>query len=296
VGGPIYGPPILINGAGGGGIRNNGGLSVTNSTLANNSAASLMGDAVGGGGILNLSVARVSSSTLSGNTASCPLFGLDECVGAAIYNRLAFFEMKSSILAGSLHGGNCASTGDGPTSLGHNLSDDGTCAFLQPGDLTGVAAGLDPAGLQANGGPTRTIALLPTSPAVNAIDQAACVDEVGDPLTTDQRGVARPWGPACDIGAFEYFASRFPEAAMATFLLMESVQSTPVPPGRKAGLLAPLEAAVDSMSRGNARAASNQLRAFINQTNALVRGKALAPAPAGALADQAQAIIANLGG
>ena len=48
--------------------------------------------------------------------------------------------------------------------------------------------------LKDNGGPTRTHALLPDSPALNAGVTT---------LTTDQRGVARPQGNAPDIGAFE---------------------------------------------------------------------------------------------
>ena len=64
--------------------------------------------------------------------------------------------------------------------------------------------------LQDNGGPTPTHALLPGSPAIGAIPTADCTwDDDGDPLTsegpllTDQRGIARPQGSACDIGAFE---------------------------------------------------------------------------------------------
>ena len=55
-------------------------------------------------------------------------------------------------------------------------------------------AGLD--SLANNGGPTLTHALLAGSPAIDAADNAVCP-------ATDQRGVARPQGPGCDIGAFE---------------------------------------------------------------------------------------------
>lgn len=30
-----------------------------------------------------------------------------------------------------------------------------------------------------------------------------CTDNVGAALTRDQRGVKRPYGPRCDLGAFE---------------------------------------------------------------------------------------------
>ena len=46
------------------------------------------------------------------------------------------------------------------------------------------------------GGPTLTHALLAGSPAINAGDDSACP-------ATDQRGVARPQGPQCDIGSVE---------------------------------------------------------------------------------------------
>jgi hypothetical protein len=51
--------------------------------------------------------------------------------------------------------------------------------------------------LQNNGGPTDTRALLPFSPAINHIPTQYCA------VRTDQRGVWRPQGAGCDIGAFE---------------------------------------------------------------------------------------------
>jgi hypothetical protein len=41
------------------------------------------------------------------------------------------------------------------------------------------------------------MALQTGSPAIDAILKSAC------PLTIDQRGVHRPQGPRCDIGAYE---------------------------------------------------------------------------------------------
>lgn len=54
-----------------------------------------------------------------------------------------------------------------------------------------------------HGGPTPTVLLLENSPARDAVpaDRFTTVD--GTPLTTDQRGVARPQDGACDIGAAE---------------------------------------------------------------------------------------------
>jgi CSLREA domain-containing protein len=50
--------------------------------------------------------------------------------------------------------------------------------------------------LADNGGPTRTHALLPGSPATDAASTPECP-------ATDQRGVARPQGAGCDIGSYE---------------------------------------------------------------------------------------------
>ena len=50
--------------------------------------------------------------------------------------------------------------------------------------------------LADNGGPTETMALLAGSPAIDAGDIESCA-------VTDQRGVSRPQGETCDIGAFE---------------------------------------------------------------------------------------------
>jgi hypothetical protein len=90
-------------------------------------------------------------------------------------------------------------------SLGHNLDSDGTSGFVNGanGDLVGTTAspiGAKLGPLQDNGGPTRTVALRPGSPALGA---AACTDANGAPLTVDQRGFPRPQVAGCDIGAFE---------------------------------------------------------------------------------------------
>src|SRR5690606_38171707 len=50
--------------------------------------------------------------------------------------------------------------------------------------------------LTDNGGPTLTVALVPGSPAVDAVSPAECP-------AVDQRDVSRPQGAACDVGALE---------------------------------------------------------------------------------------------
>lgn len=78
--------------------------------------------------------------------------------------------------------------------LGHNISSDASFAFTPSSSFNGYDPLIGP--LADNGGPTRTMALLSGSPAIDAGDDAACPP-------TDQRGVPRPFGAHCDIGAFE---------------------------------------------------------------------------------------------
>jgi len=100
--------------------------------------------------------------------------------------------MTNSILAANA-GGNCF----GPiTDAGNNIDDAVSCGLSEPNSLSNTDPLLDPAGLQDNGGPTQTIALLAGGPALNAGNDAACP-------STDQRGIVRPQGTNCDIGAYE---------------------------------------------------------------------------------------------
>jgi len=92
-----------------------------------------------------------------------------------------------------------------------------TCGMSSSdGDLVGVNPQLDSKGLQANGGPTDTIALLATSPAIGHVPISGdCEDEGDGPALpngegkstpVDQRSEPRPGipGRGCDIGAYEY--------------------------------------------------------------------------------------------
>jgi hypothetical protein len=58
--------------------------------------------------------------------------------------------------------------------------------------------------LQQNAGRTLTHALLPGSPLIDKIPLDVCRIKG---ISTDQRGVRRPQGKACDIGAYEYVSS-----------------------------------------------------------------------------------------
>jgi hypothetical protein len=227
----------------GGGILNSGKLlTVTNSTLSGNSA-----EFGYGGGIWNNQALTLSNTTLSGN------FGY--YAGGGIFNNGGTLTAKNTIVANSSSGGNCAPGGAAIISQGHNLSDDTSCSsyFAQTGDLNNTAAGLDPSGLQNNGGPTQTIALLATSPAVDAIPVSPinyCTATDGTtPIATDQRGIRRPQGPACDIGAFELARDTTPP-------LVSNVLATPDPVAINNGVI--LTATVDDSTTGGSNIASAQ--------------------------------------
>ena len=188
---------IVTAGGGGGGIASGFGGSITirNSTVSGNRAWR-------GGGLYNitkLEAFRGSTVTLNNVTVANNVGG-----GGAggIFNAVTPAPDPSQIpslyIANSLIAGNGAGDCTGQLiSRGYNLIQDTTACTLV-GDPTGNLLGLDAvlSPLADNGGPTRTHALGGGSPASNAGNTQACE-------SSDQRGVARPRGPACDIGAYE---------------------------------------------------------------------------------------------
>jgi CSLREA domain-containing protein len=180
------------SGTQGGGIATNGeGHTITliNSTVTGNVARDVgPNDALGGGIYAGINSAlTLSNVTVASNEAAGGGGGLYVATGAST-------TLANTIVADN-SGAACAGPGTVAATSHHNLVTDGSCALTGPGNLQGVAAGLG--GLANNGGPTDTRALGATSPAINA--GSGCG-------TSDQRGIARPQGAACDIGAFEYVA------------------------------------------------------------------------------------------
>jgi hypothetical protein len=194
----------------GGGIAQfPGSLSLVQSTVAANSVDDCECDRYGcdggGGGIATIAGGRLTLRYSTVGENPCMAFPTSEPI---------FIDVGSAIASqGSVIAGGCFAWDDRwtSTSLGHNLDSAGTCGFTDPTDLASVNPLLGP--LQDNGGPTPTHALLPGSPARDAIPPADCTwDDDGNPLTpevaltTDQRGARRPQGPGCDVGAFEVTA------------------------------------------------------------------------------------------
>ncbi len=91
-----------------------------------------------------------------------------------------------------------------PVSYGHNLG-----GFGGPGDRGVTESELNLGPLADNGGPTLTHALQAGSIAIDYIPVEVCTtgpsgaDGRTPPLTSDQRGMRRPQGPGCDVGAYE---------------------------------------------------------------------------------------------
>lgn len=187
-------------------------MTLSDSTLSGNVA-----NGNSGGGVLSRafdsSSVTLSNSTLSGNSAGTAGGGVS-----------SFTYTSSRVtLSRTLIVGNTAGVGDeilwfnfggsftaaDANLFGHSgLTNAQAFLYFTSGatDITATADGTTPTtlthiltpALAPNGGSTRTHNLVPGSPAIDASPvDAAC-------LPTDQRGVSRPQGPACDIGAVEF--------------------------------------------------------------------------------------------
>lgn len=180
----ITGTTFSSNGASrGGGIFNGGTLEITNSTFSGNSGNGFFG----GGGIYNFGTMTVTNVTLSGNSANPS--------GGGILNSAGIVTLRNTIVTNSPTGDNCSGT---ITNGGNNIDDSASCGW---GSNLGSMSNTNPllGTLQNNGGPTQTMALLSGSPAIDSVIYNA---PNGCP-STDQRGVHRPIGLRCDIGAYE---------------------------------------------------------------------------------------------
>lgn len=196
----------------GGGIHTDGTLTVTRSTVSDNAAAN--GGGIHVGSETGVGDAVLINSTVSHNAARNGIGG-----GIRVWSGMVILTSTTvsrntgtngsglslqpadslAVVTNSLLDGQCFDLQLGVISNGHNIESPGeTCGFNQDSDQAGVSVeqlSLGP--LQNNGGPTTTHALRQGSAAIDWIDEALC--EVSE----DQRGVLRPWGAACDVGAFE---------------------------------------------------------------------------------------------
>ena len=215
----------------GGGVSNEGGtLTLTHSLVSGNSSTGGQGE---GGGIENYGDStagparlEIDNSTITANTAGLGGGVVSRCVGSCspsgasntasitgstiaendggsagggLLATQGTISIGGSIVADNIatSGPNC--DGGGVASLGYNLESGTDCGFTSTGDLQNGNPQFSSTSPQGNGGATGTFALALSSPAIDHVPSG--VDGCGG---TDQRGVARPQGSACDIGAFEF--------------------------------------------------------------------------------------------
>jgi CSLREA domain-containing protein len=178
----------------GDGILVDGAVAITRSTIAGNGDDLDPGQ---GGGLFVASgaTATLRDDTLAENKASNSTGGGNLY---AQYNSTVLWQ--NTLVARPFGGGNCehASTASITSEGGDQEYGDtqNMCGFTHAGDIA-TSADLDTTqlgALQNNGGPTKTMALLSGAPPVDS--GAGC-------QPTDQRGVPRPQGSACDSGAYE---------------------------------------------------------------------------------------------
>jgi CSLREA domain-containing protein len=211
--------------ASGGGIWANGTLTLVRTTVAGNVAR---GDPEAPGGLgggvglgFDGAPATMVNTTLSGNTTTGQGGGLytarssflrgvsivDNVApprvagigqGGGLFQNFTGSEVTNALnvlVARNVNGG-CGGTQNFPIDSDNGLIDEPlpntTCNAVGDGNQIVPNAFLGP--LEFNGGLTRTHMLLGNSPAIDR--GAACEAD-------DQRGVARPFGQACDIGAVE---------------------------------------------------------------------------------------------
>jgi CSLREA domain-containing protein len=155
--------------ANGGGLTNasTGTAELTNVLLTGNTAKK-------DGGLINNGSATLTNVTVAGNKAGFNAGGIENFQGT--------LTLINTIVSGQTT--NCLGA---MRSLGHNLDSGDTCGFTAAGDLVNIDPLLP-----------KTPPLMPSagSLAIDAGDDSACP-------ATDLRGVPRPQGAACDIGAYE---------------------------------------------------------------------------------------------
>jgi hypothetical protein len=182
------------SGYGGGVFNLNGTLTVRNCTLAGNAVTGAVAD---GGAAYSLAYGNGISAPNTPVTATVNLINsilADSTYGDPTDNRELVVHRDAGATAGSQAVLNLATVQSIVQSF---VNHGGAVVNAGPVDaaLLTVDPGLDPAGLQNHGGPTKTIALRPGSPAVDAGSAAVTAG-------VDQRGFARDARP--DLGASEF--------------------------------------------------------------------------------------------
>lgn len=204
----------------GGGISSNASVTLTSSTVSGNTAGR------DGGGVEAFSVVTLNNSTLARNNASGSGGGISIYAGAVSLNNSTISGNTSQFASGiyayyvpaMLFVPNNVVDARNSIVAGNSISgfDVVNESSIIGGDIatifeTEVVDGATVPLLADNGGPVETIALLESSPAIDAGDNSLVFDSRGDELLTDQRGTGfdRIVEGTVDIGAFEFDASTF---------------------------------------------------------------------------------------
>jgi CSLREA domain-containing protein len=194
----------------------NQSVAVINSTVTGNQITGGALGALGGGIYADGSAAGIHitlySSTVAANSIPATSSGSSGAHGGNIYVfNNASMTLQHSIVAqgvGPAGSENCSHTASGGLgSSGYNIEDRDQCGLTGLGDKVNTDPMLAP--LPANPSAASTLALLPNSPAINAGNPLGCTGPGGAPITRDQRGASRPQGARCDIGAFEFLVPGF---------------------------------------------------------------------------------------
>jgi predicted outer membrane repeat protein len=191
----------------GGGMYNyNSSPTVTNVTFSGNAAL----DGNGGGMYNNGASPTLTNVTFSGNSAyreaRLPVFG------SGMYNYNSSPTLNNVIIANSSsnRAGDCYNSGGTLNAASaNNLIESASSACGLTNGVNGNIVGFDPmlGPLGGYGGATQTFLPLPGSPAIGAGNDTTCAAAPVNNL--DQRGVTRPQGTHCDIGAVEIDPSTF---------------------------------------------------------------------------------------
>ncbi len=193
----------------GGGIYNSHIISITNSTISGNRAANDGGGLYSDAGYDPTPMAYLDNVTIANNLADSDNSGVGKGGGVAIVS-------GTVSVRNTLIGTNTDLSGQAPDCSGVLTSDrynlvQNIAGCTITGNLIGNITGQDPklGPLQNNGGATWTQALLSGSPAINAGNPTTPGSGLAACLSADQRGLPRPLGGRCDIGAVEMGALAF---------------------------------------------------------------------------------------
>jgi uncharacterized repeat protein (TIGR01451 family) len=195
-------------------------VTATNVTVSGNTASGpaggpFNGPGPSGGGIFAITSATLTNTTIEGNQSVATYTdGTVTLVGAGVWAE--HLSLEHATLVNNLNASTIATTylnshrsaaipGDGQPicspgatveSSSYDIFADATCGLSGVGDQQGPALFLlGP--VADNGGPVPTMMPAPSSVLVDAAPPAAC------PTPVDARGITRPQGTGCDVGAVE---------------------------------------------------------------------------------------------